>query len=256
MTLSAWFATPEQQATMLLFASLRCGTALALLPGIGVLLVPLRVRIGLSATVGWLVLGGTQLTVPTDLLGISGIGAIAGEIVIGAMAGLVLHIAFGAVTIAGEVLTQSMGLGFASIIDPGGTTNPILATFFGLILWLVLLGLGAHLRLIELLVQSYATLPPGGDPLKNGAALLGFGAFSFVSGLMLALPVASLLLLVNLLLAVTARSAPQLNLFSVGFPVMMCAGLIALPFALPMMVDEMATMIEQAQDMWQIVLLG
>lgn len=254
--LAAWVAAPEAEAMRLLFASLRCGAALAVLPGIGALLVPLRVRIGLSAAVGLLVLAGQPLAVPADMLGVGGLLAIAGEIAVGLMAGLVLHIAFAAASIAGELLTQSMGLGFAAIIEPGGASNSILATFFGLLLWLVLLGLGAHLRLIELLVQSYATLPPGRDPFAHAGDLVGFGAFAFASGLLLAAPVASLLLLVNLLLAVTARSAPQLNIFSIGFPALLVAGLLALPVALPVMVGQMAMVIETLQDQLARVLLG
>ena len=254
--LAAWVAAPEEQALRLLFASLRTGAALAVLPGIGALLVPLRVRIGLSAAVGLLVLGGPPLDVPADLLGVGGLLAIAGEIAVGLMAGLVLHIAFASASIAGELLSQSMGLGFASIIDPAGATNSVLATFLGLLLWLLLLGMGAHLRLIELLVASYTTLPPGSDPLAHGGALIGFGAFAFSSGLLLALPVAALLLLVNLLLAVTARSAPQLNIFSIGFPALLVAGLLALPVALPAMVDRLASIIDGAQDQLARVLIG
>ncbi|MGL4542846.1 MAG: flagellar biosynthetic protein FliR, partial [Polymorphobacter sp.] len=237
-------------------ASLRCGAALAVLPGIGALLVPLRVRIGLSGAVGLLVLGTQPLALPADMLGAAGLLAVAGEIAVGLMAGLVLHIAFGVASIAGELLTQSMGLGFASIIDPGGASNSVLATFLGLLMWLVLLGLGAHLRLIELLVQSYATLPPGSDPFVHGGALVEFGAFAFANGLLLAAPVASLLLLVNLLLAVTARSAPQLNIFSIGFPALLVAGLVALPVALPVMVEQMAAIVEAMQDQLARVLLG
>jgi len=254
--LAAWVATPETQALHLLFASLRTGAALTVLPGIGALLVPLRVRIGLSAAVGLLVLGSQPLNVPTDILGIAGLLAIAGEIAVGLVAGLVLNIAFAATSIAGELLSQSMGLGFASIIDPGGASNSVLATFLGLLLWLVLLGLGAHLRLVELLFASYTSLPPGGDPLAHAGALIGFGAFAFSSGLLLALPVAAFLLLVNLLLAVTARSAPQLNIFSIGFPALLVAGLVALPVALPVIVERIATLIEMMQDQLARVLLG
>jgi flagellar biosynthetic protein FliR len=254
--LAAWVAAPEEQALRLLFASLRTGAALAVLPGIGALLVPLRVRIGLAGAVGLLVLAGPPLAIPADLLGARGLLAMAGEIAVGLLAGLVLHIAFAATSIAGELLSQAMGLGFASIIDPGGATNSVLATFLGLLLWLMLLGMGAHLRLIELLVASYGALPPGGDPLAHAGSVLAFGAFAFSSGLLLALPVAALLLLVNLLLAVTARSAPQLNIFSIGFPALLVAGLLALPIALPVMVDRLATIIDVLQDQLARVLIG
>ena len=246
--IAALLDQPERTAMLLLFASLRTGTALALLPGIGAMLVPLRVRIGLAAATGALVLATQPLALPADVLGLRGLALVAGELLIGASAGLLIQVAFAAATVTGELLSQAMGLGFATILDPGGASSPVLATFFGLLMWLVFLGSDGHLRLFALLVDSYAVLPPGSDPLGNVGGLAQFGAAAFVNGLMVALPVAGALLLVNLLLAVMARSAPQLNLFAIGFPAMLAAGVVALPLALPAMAGTMAGGIERLFD--------
>ena len=251
-----WLANPERQAARLLFASLRTAAALALLPGIGAMLVPLRVRIGLGGAIGVLVLGALPITVPLDLFSIGGVAAITGEILIGAMAGVMLQVAFAGASIAGEVVSQSMGLGFATILDPGGMTSPIIGTLLGLAMWLAFFGLDGHLRLFEVLVTSYRTLPPGSNPLVLAGQVAGFGAFAFTSGLMLAMPVAAVLLLVNLLLAVTARSAPQLNLFSIGFPTLMCAGIVALALAMPAMTATMAGVIATLQERLSMLLIG
>ena len=228
MTAADWLAAPEAMMARLLFASLRAGAALALLPGIGGTLLPLRARIGVALALGLLAF---DAAVPPD--GPALLGAVAGEVLIGAAFGVLLQAVFAAASIAGEVLSQSMGLGFATILSPGGTTSPVLTNFLSLLLWAVFLSADGHARLFALIIGSYAVLPPGGavDP----RAVASFGGAMFAGGLLIAAPVAAVLFLVNLWLAVLARSAPQLNLFSVGFATLMAAGLIALPLALPAM---------------------
>ncbi|UAJ09605.1 flagellar biosynthetic protein FliR [Glacieibacterium megasporae] len=254
--IAVWLATPEVEAGRLLFASLRTASALSLLPGIGAMLMPLRVRIGLGGAIGVFVLGVTPIAVPADLFSASGLIAVASEILIGAMAGVMLQAVFAGASIAGEVIAQSMGLGFATILDPGGMTSPVIATLLGLVAWLVFFALDGHLRLFEVLVTSYRALPPGCDPLALAGRVAGVGALAFASGLMLALPVAAVLFLINLLLAVAARSAPQLNLFAIGFPVLMLSGVVLLAVAMPAIVDTMAAGMATMQDRLEGILLG
>ncbi len=254
--IAAWLATPEAAAGRLLFASLRTASALSLLPGIGAMLMPLRVRIGLGGAIGVFVLGFMPVAVPADLFSASGLIAVAGEILIGAIAGVMLQVAFAGASIAGEVIAQSMGLGFATILDPGGMTSPVIATLLGLVAWLVFFGLDGHLRLFEVLVTSYRSLPPGSNPFALAGQVAGVGALAFASGLMLALPVAAVLFLINLLLAVAARSAPQLNLFAIGFPTLMLAGIAALAVAMPAIIDTMAAGMATMQERLEGILLG
>ncbi len=254
--IAAWLATPEVAAGRLLFASLRTASALSLLPGIGAMLMPLRVRICLGGAIGVFVLGFTPIAVPADLFSASGLLAVAGEILIGAIAGVMLQVAFAGASIAGEVIAQSMGLGFATILDPGGMTSPVIATLLGLVAWLVFFGLDGHLRLFEVLVTSYRSLPPGSNPFALAGQVAGVGALAFASGLMLALPVAAVLFLVNLLLAIAARSAPQLNLFAIGFPTLMLAGIVALAVAMPAIIDTMAAGMATLQELLEGILLG
>ena len=227
----------------LLFASLRTGAALALLPGIGATLLPLRVRVGLSLAVGLLVEQVATIAVPG---GPALIGEVIGEVAIGAAVGVMLQAIFASAQVAGELLSQAMGLGFATILAPGGLTSPVLTTFLSLLMWLAFVGNDGHARLFALIVESYRTLPPGtmADPLE----VVRFGGTALSTGLMLALPVASVLVIVNLWLAVLARSAPQLNLFSIGFATLMAAGLAALPLAFPSLLAEMGEGVVAGED--------
>ncbi len=241
--IAAWLAAPELEMQRLLFASLRTGAALALLPGIGQALLPLRARIGIALAIGLLVTQVAGIAAPE---GPAILGAVLGELMIGAALGVMLQAVFATAQVAGEVLSQSMGLGFATILAPGGLTSPVLTTFLSLTLWLVFVGNDGHARLFALIVESYRTLPPGSgvDP----EAVVRFGGTVFATGLLLALPLASVLVLVNLWLAVLARSAPQLNLFSIGFATLMAAGLAALPLAHPAMLGTMGGAVAAGED--------
>ena len=250
--IAAWLAFPERELWRLMFASLRGGAALMLLPGIGTALLPLRVRTGLAMVLGMLAVATVGVAVP-DAAQLP--VAVAGEVLIGLAIGTILQAVFAVGNVAGELLSQSMGLGFATLLGPGGVTSPVLTSFLSLLLWLVFVGVDGHARLLSTIVDSYRTLPPGAmvEPMR----VVRFGAYAFGTGLLLALPVAAVLLLVNLWLAVLARSAPSLNLFSVGFATLMVAGLVALPLALPAMLGTMAAAIADGQvELARLVLDG
>ncbi len=250
---------PERFILELLYASLRTGSALALLPALGGQLIPARVRIGLSGTIGFLVMGSPWApTPPADLLSLPGLAAIAGELLIGAVAALSLHAAFAVAMIAGDWLAQSMGLGFATLVNPGAPPAPVLSGIFALLMWAIFLTSGGHLVLLELIVQSYRAMPSAGALFQPErlAAIAGWGGYAMASALIVALPLGAALLLVNLAIAVAARSAPQLNLFSIGFPLMVLVGLAGLPLALPGLAQSLAASLAGMQARAAEVLLG
>lgn len=250
---------PERFLLELFYASLRTGAALALLPALGGQLVPVRVRIGLAAAVGWLALG-TEAgpRVPEDLLGLPGLVAIAGELLIGLVAGLALHGAFAVALLAGDWLAQAMGLGFATTIDPSMPAAPVLSALLAMLMWLLFLGTGGHLLLLDTLVRSYAAMPTAAALFEPGrlSAIVAWGGYAIGSGLMAALPLGAALLLVNLAIGVAARSAPQLNLFAVGFPLLLLLGLAGLPLALPALADSLTNALTGMQGALAGLLLG
>lgn len=250
---------PEAFAFALMHASLRTGAALALLPALGGQMIPVRVRIGLAGAIGLLVMdSGWAPPVPAEMLGLRGVALVAGELLIGAVAALALHAAFAAAAVAGEWLAQGMGLAFATQIDPAGAPAPVLSGLFALLMWAILLAAGGHLLLIELIVASYRAMPTAAalfEPARL-AAIAGWGGLALASGLIAALPLGVALLLVNLAIGVAARSAPQLNLFSIGFPLALLAGLAGLPLALPALADSLTNTLLAMQGQVQQVLLG
>src|SRR3546814_20523874 len=99
------------------------------------------------------------------------------------------------------------------------------------------LAMGGHLMLVSFVVQSYQALPPGGAMLSNDAVwhLIEFGGAMLGAGVTIALPVGFAMVLVQIVMGMLARTAPALNLFSVGMPVALMAGLILLAVTAPLM---------------------
>ena len=138
-----------------------------------------------------------------------------------------------------------MGMNLAASVDPQtGAHSPALGQYFMVVLTLVFLGLGAHLHWLGLVVRSYQLLPPGQTWL--GAAVLGripaLGADMFLTGATMALPVTLVLLVVQLATGVLSRSAPALNLFSLGLPAGIVAGVLALILSAPLLSDRMTAL--------------
>ena len=171
----------------------------------------------------------------------------------------VLQIAFAAPLIAGEIIGGAMGIGFANMIDPNsGRSSPAIGQFLSILLTLLFLSLDGHLVLVDMILRSYQAMPPGAAWLSAGQLrdIALFGGYAFLAGLLLALPVGFLLLCLNLVVGMLSRSAPALNLFSVGMPANLAAGVVAMAVAFPAMGDFMLVIVREGLDATQRLVLG
>lgn len=122
------------------------------------------------------------------------------QILIGIALGFTMQFAFAAVRTAGEIIGLQMGLSFATFVDPASHLNmPVLARIIDMLAMLLFLTFDGHLWLISLLVDTFHTLPVGGNPVNSNAflALARAGSLIFLNGMMLALPVITMLLTLN-----------------------------------------------------------
>lgn len=201
----------------------------------------LRVLLSLALTVA--VLPAVQTPPSVDLLSLPALLVAMQEVLIGILIGLLLAASFQAVTIAGESISLAMGLGFATMVDPQtGASVPVLSQFLLVLTTLLFLSLGGHLMLIEWLAVSFQSMPIAGAGLKRPdfMAVAAFGSQMFAGAVLIALPAVVILLVVQLAMGVMTRAAPQLNLFSVGFPLTIILGfLTVLFFVLPVLQTRM-----------------
>lgn len=241
-----------------LFIMTRIAAALFAAPFFGASGVPPQARVIVTGAVGILVCNWTGIQAPPALFSLAGMLAVAGEVLVGVALGFVLQLSFAAPTIAAEVIGAGMGMSIAAAADPQtGAHSPALGQYYGVVLTLVFLGLGGHLLFVDLIIKSYATFPPGHTWLgaERLALIGGFASQMFLTAVAIALPVTFILLLVQFAAGVVSRSAPSLNLFSLGLPAGVLAGLAALIVSAPLTGDMMADLSAQALKQAEGVLL-
>ena len=206
----------------LLFLSLRIGSFLIAAPFFGSRMVPLNVRIILIFSLaiflqGWVVTPDfINLTTSKLIL------TIFIELALGLTAGLVFAIAFATVSVAGENIAATSGLSFAMQVDPAtGTQAPIVSQFLTLFILMIFFATDSHLVVFSILLESYAYIPIGADIDFKRLYEVGFLTSKrlFKNAALIMLPIVGVLVFINLAVGIITRSAPQLNLFSFGFPI-------------------------------------
>lgn len=209
--------------------------------------VSARIKVGLGIFIA-LIIAPTLPPLPDVAIGSwLGLFILIQQVVIGIAIGFIVRVIFAAVEAAGEIVGLQMGLGFASFFDPQSAGQTlILARFFNMLAMLVFLAVNGHLLLLGILADSFQVLPISPQPLSAAGFynVAAFGSTVFAVGLQLALPLIAILLITNLALGILTRSAPQLNLFAIGFPITLGVGLIVLNFMLPYFAPQFERMIE------------
>jgi flagellar biosynthetic protein FliR len=231
---------------------LRIGAVLAVAPVFGARSVPVRVRVVLALALTVLVVAVHGPGRLPDPLSVTGLLAIARELVIGMAIGFALQLVFAAVVVGGQMVANSIGLGFASIVDPqNGIQVPALSQFYLLLATLMFVASNGHLLLIDVLVRSFEVLPPGGAGIGAGGywAVAAWGSHLFAGGVVVALPVVAAALVTNLAFGVVTRAAPQLNIFAVGFPVTLLVGFLAMLATLPHFLPRLGALVSSATDL-------
>jgi flagellar biosynthetic protein FliR len=160
------------------------------------------------------------------------------EILVGLSIGFSVRIVFAAAEFAGELIGLQMGLNFAGFLNPSNNVQAsAMAVFMGHMTALLFVVLNGHLMVLMAVVQSYKFVPLNSGILEliKNWRLHEMGALIFSSAFWMALPVMVLLLFVNLALGIMSRVAPQMNIYAVGFPVTLTAGLVGLLILFPFM---------------------
>lgn len=201
--------------------------------------VPQRVKIGLALFIA--VAAQPSLpempVVPLDSLP-QLLMVVAQQLLIGLSMGFAVRLVFASLEFAGELIGLQMGLNFAGFFDPStGSQGTASARFLGAMVAFLFIAINGHLMLIQSLVASFQAFPVGEEPFRflRVAQPQVWGAEVFRMGLWIALPLVTMLLFVNLVLGIISRVAPQLNVFSVGFPLTVSIGLVGLVATLPLM---------------------
>lgn len=196
--------------------------------------LPVRARIAMAGVIALVAAPmATPLSTagaPPSLASALGLALVVQQVAVGLALGFAVRLMFAAIETAGEIIGLQMGLSFAGFINPQGGSQPAVASWLNTLAMLVFLSLNAHLLVLDALLATFRSLPISAQPLDGFSQLRLdlLGADLFRLALALALPTIALMTVVNLALGLASRIAPQLSIFSVGFPVTVLAGLVLL----------------------------
>ena len=169
------------------------------------------------------------------------------EVLVGIVLGFVTRLFFFAVSMAGEIVSVSTGLGQAQMYNPMmGSMSNAMEQFYSIIATLVFLGMNGHHTLILGIVESFASTP---------VAELSFGYSSFaemvmkiqnffIIGIKISAPVLISMIVIQLGMALLSRVVPQINVMVTSASVTVLIGFLIMFVSLPLLVMQMSDVVD------------
>jgi flagellar biosynthesis protein FliR len=198
--------------------------------------IPVRIKVGIGLVIALALAPVVESPPVSGIMEMQGLGALVRNIFVGLSMGFALRLVFVGIELAGQLIGLQIGLSFAGYFNPDmGDAENAISSFMSMLALLMFLSIDGHLMLIYSLSESFRLFPVGGGwtvPVEPMALVHAAGDI-FAIAMSISLPILAVMLLINAVLGLMARVAPQLNLFAVGFPLTIVAGLAALTLFLP-----------------------
>jgi flagellar biosynthesis protein FliR len=229
LQLSQWYGAVFWPLTRVL-------ALLAVAPVLSHQAIPLRAKVGIALAITLAIAPVVGAPTLAGVLEVRGFVSLAHNILVGLALGFAVRLVFAGIELAGQLIGLQIGLSFAGYFSPDfGQSENVVSSFMAMLTLLMFLAVDGHLILLSALVESFRVFPVDAAGALNidALALVRAAADVFTIALTICLPILAVMLLVNVVLGVMARIAPQLNLFAVGFPLTVLAGLLALVLFLP-----------------------
>lgn len=227
-------------STVFVLVFARIGTMVMLMPGIGERFIMSRARLSLAFFIALMItpMARPLITLPTQTAGL--ITLLLSEILIGLSIGVSVRILMSALQSGGLIVAQTMGLGFATTVDPtGGLQNPSIGNLLTMLGIALIMASDLHHVAIVAMHESYRLLPPGGLPGMGDVLSLAMLAMTkgFALAVQIAAPFIVFGLLFNIGLGVLARMMPQLQVFFLAVPASILGGMLVLLAVLGVMMS-------------------
>ncbi len=242
-----------------MLALARVSAVLAFVPILGSLSIPIRVRALLAVALASLAtplapLASEPRGVPELAVGLGG------ELLLGALFGLVLRICFVGMEMAGMLIAQESGLAFGTIADPTTSQDEsVLSVFYSQLAAVVFLSLGGHRMVVAAALDSFHGVPllASFGVLESGFELaLDALATAGSVAIRVAAPIVVTLFLTNVAMGFVARTAPQLNVVTIGFSIKGALTFLLIGTALPGAVEVFSEELARAMGWLDGLLRG
>ncbi len=207
----------------------RIGGLVMTLSVFGTRTIPVRVRLLLALSITVCVVPVLPPMPSIPLFSMQSYLIVAQELIIGIALGFATRVLMEIFVVAGQLISLQTGLGFASLVDPvNGASVPLIGQLLLMAAMLMFFLMDGHLMAIETVARSFYSLPVATDTLAriDFLAMANWGQWLFAAALMVAISSVLALLMLNVAFGVLTRAAPQMNLFTIGFPATMLIGLL------------------------------
>ncbi len=230
-----WLLNFSNQLPVLGLVVLRSTGLFFTAPIFGQQRIPIIVRVLFSISIGVLVfpfLTIDKSAVPSNTIAwlVSGLF----EITVGVIYGWSATLIFEGMVLAGQFIGLQMGFGQANVLNPDSQSQrPLLSEIYFIMGLLVFFSINGHHYLILAFEKSFTTMPLGkfvqtgltGQTLEQ---LLHLFAQIFVVALIISAPICGVLTLIDILMGLIARTAPQMNVLVISFSIKIYVGLLTL----------------------------
>ena len=232
------FSMDELEYFMLIFCRVSC--LIYIVPFFSMNNTPRRVRVGLSFIIAMLlyyVIPEKPVLEYSTLLAYAVL--VLREAIVGLLMGFACNICTTIVGFAGRIIDMEIGLSMASLMDPMTKENmSISGVIYNYAITLMLLITGIYEYILKALAESFSLIPIGGAVFASDrllGAMLKFMADYVMIAFRICLPMFAVMILLNALLGILAKVAPQMNMFAVGMQMKVLIGLILLFLTMTML---------------------
>ncbi|HAM49222.1 MAG TPA: hypothetical protein DCP92_00435 [Nitrospiraceae bacterium] len=213
---------------------LRAGIVIGMLPFFGSKSIPVQFKIGLVVAIALILTPVVHFEFSRSDIPV----LVIRELIFGLVLGFAARAVFIAVDMAGQMMSNAMGLSMAALFNPEMGQSTEVADLYGIIVMLVFLATDAHHDLIYIFVRSYEWLPPGTVEVKGLVAeAVTITAKLFTIALKMSAPVVIIMVMTNLLLGFIYKAVPQINIFFVGHPFLIFVGFVVMLLGIPFFVQ-------------------
>ena len=244
------------QIEYLLIIFVRIITFISVAPFFNNRAIPNRVKIGFSAFITIML----SFVVPRPVLEYSTVIQYAiiviKEAIVGLLIGFAANICSSIVLFAGRQIDVDMGLSMMTMFDPMMQEQAsVTGQFYNFLIMLMLFITSMDRFILRALVDSYTVIPINQVNFRYDSLLktmVDYMVAYLVIGFRIALPIFASILIVNVVLGILAKVAPQMNMFAVGIQIKMLTGLVIMTLMIMLIPNvsnfiftEMRTMIVQ-----------
>jgi flagellar biosynthetic protein FliR len=195
-----------------------------------------------------------------EAVGFGFVPLVAGELAVGLLLGFTVMLSLESAKFAGQLAGVHIGFGLANIVDPvTKEQGTLIDQLQGLMVLLLFLSMGGHRMVLHVLARSFTLVPIGGAHLAPGLAegMVRLFGQTIILGIQIAMPVLASVFLCEVAVGIVARGVPQLNIFTVGLPLRIVVGFLALSATLPVFLNLMHGVIEKMPEtlsglLWQL----